>query len=136
MDLSALNADSLAMVLQHNHERWRNEDNAFITNKIKELRQEMENGRRKYTNAQVYYAMIATGEHYSEHIKSIKGYDAFDPVKKEGIFEDYVNLYLPEIAKQVKELREQDNVMSHLQHDEEKMMSVRYGKQVGVDTVV
>ena len=137
MDLSTLNANDLAMLLQHNHERWKHEDNRFITEKIKELRkEETEDGKRKYTNAQVYYAMIATGEHYPEHIKSIKGYDALSPVMKERIFEDYVKSYLPEIAPKVKEAAFQEHIMSHLQVDDENMLRTRYGTQVGGDTVV
>ena len=136
IDLSTLNANDLAMVLQDNHERWKHENNDFIRQQFKELRQETEDGKRKYTNAQVYYAMIATGEHYPEYIKSINGYDAFDPVRKERIFEDYVKSYLPEIAEQVKESHIQDDIMSQLQQDEENMMSTRYGTQVGGDTVI
>ena len=137
MDLSTLNANDLAMVLQDNHERWKHEDNRFITKKMKELRkEETEDGKRKYTNAQVYYAMIETGEHYPEHIKSINGYDAFSPGKKHKTFENYVNSYLPGIAEQVPELHEQENIRTLLQQDEEKMMSVRYGTKVDNDTVV
>ena len=34
MDLSALNADSLAMVLQDNHERWKHEETFVFTIKV------------------------------------------------------------------------------------------------------
>ena len=136
MDLSALNANDLAMVLQHNHERWRHEDNQFITQKIKELRRETEDDKRKYTNAQVYYAMIATGEQYAENIKSIPNYDTLDTVRKEENLQNFVNSALPKIAEDVKESHTQEDIRSKLQKDEEKMMGTRYGTQVGVDTVV